>query len=246
MTNPRRPITSLSASRKRPSTKARAGGLIPASIWVSIPYQEAARTVNPLVHTSVGSTPTWPTIQNDGCDAMAKRMKPLPAGTKFANGWRILEHWNCATSVEHGLGRKNSHYLCINDECGVLYAFENSNVRRWLDGLVPVLQKCKNCKGPKSCYYSSQNYKTISKEINREGLAIVYGKEFGDLVIAGPDYPSKLFTDHQRHVRCYCKRCKGYHFMRHDDLELGRLPCASEGRSMLNVPKEFSEETISP
>ena len=65
LTSLRRPTASLSASRKRPSTKARAGGLIPAFIWVSIPYQEAARTVNPLVNTSVGSTPTWPTIRKE-------------------------------------------------------------------------------------------------------------------------------------------------------------------------------------
>ena len=72
---------------------------------------------------------------------MAKRMKPLPVGTVFANGWRILEHWNCAESVFNGLGGKNSHYLCTNDNCGATYAFENSNVRRWIDGEVQRLQR---------------------------------------------------------------------------------------------------------
>lgn len=244
MTNPRRPTVSLSASRKRPSTKARAGGLIPASIWVSIPYQEAARTVNPLVNTSVGSTPTWPTIK--GCDSMAKRMKPLPVGTVFANGWRILEHWNCAESVFNGLGGKNSHYLCTNDNCGATYAFENSNVRRWIDGEVQILQKCKGCKGLGKCYYSSQNFKTIRKEINREPEKIVKGQTYGDLTVISDEYPSKLFTDHQCHVICLCSRCKGKHFMRYDDLRDGRLPCRGEGRSMLHVQKTLSQEPVPP
>lgn len=176
---------------------------------------------------------------------MAKRMKPLPVGTVFANGWRILEHWNCAQSVEHGLGGKNSHYLCVNESCGTTYAFENSNVRRWMDNQIGILQKCRNCKGDK-CYYSSQNFKTIRKSINREPEKIIKGQVYGELTVISDEYPSKLFADHQCHVICRCSRCKGEHFMRYDDLREGRLPCCGKGRSLLYVQKTLSEESVSP
>lgn len=181
--------------------------------------QEAARTVNPLVNTSVGSTPTWPTIK--GCDSM----KPLPVGTVFANGWRILEHWNCAESVFNGLGGKN----CTNDNCGATYAFENSNVRRWIDGEVQRLHVT-------TLLRISRQSERKSTESLRKLLRAVISDE----------YPSKLFTDHQCHVICLCSRCKGKHFMRYDDLRDGRLPCRGEGRSMLHVQKTLSQEPVPP
>ena len=61
--------------------------------------------------------------------------------------------------------------------------------------------KCKGCKGLGKCYYSSQNFKTIRKEINREPEKIVKGQTYGDLTVISDEYPSKLFTDHQCHVQ---------------------------------------------
>lgn len=167
---------------------------------------------------------------------MAKRMTPLPNGTLFANSWKILEHWNCAQSVEHGLGRKNSHYLCINENCGCIYAFENSVVRRWLDLGVEELAKCKSCRISGNKYYSQQNYKVIDKEIDRSPLEIKKGNVYGFLVIdEDTDRPSNLFIDHQRHVACLCNKCGGRHLMRHDDIREGNLPCLGLGKSILEA-----------
>lgn len=156
---------------------------------------------------------------NKGSDIMEPYI-----GLVFANGWRILEKLNCAQSAELGLGYKNSHWLAVNENCGNLYYFENTVVKRWLNLGISCLAKCKKCKP--DCYYSNQNFKTIEKEIDRTELDTTIGTQYGDLTIVGKNvYSSSLFIDHHKRVECACSRCNQTHFLRFDAIKENLYDC---------------------
>lgn len=168
---------------------------------------------------------------------MTSRDVEVYVGMRFANGWVITKRIGYAEGKALGLGGHNVHWEATNEYCGVTYMFENTCVKRWVANGVGTLKKCLACKSGGGCHYGSQNYKVITKKIDRKPLDCTIGKVYGQLTIAGEDFESETFSDHHRHVTCKCANCGGYHFMRHDDIKDGRLPCRHEGLSDLTVPK---------
>lgn len=173
---------------------------------------------------------------------MAKRnMAPIPVGTRFAGSWVVREIWDCKTSVAHGYGGKNRHYVCYNEECDVTTVVESSVIKRWaaLTTEVPNCMRCKAACGRLNCFFGKEHRHDVFVTPNRDELDTTLGKVYGALTISGGDIDSKNFTDHQRHVVCDCANCGKKHLMRHDDIRLGNLPCKGKGRSILVVSKEY-------
>lgn len=172
---------------------------------------------------------------------MAKRMAPIPVGTRFASDWAVKEIWDCKTSVAHGYGGKNRHYVCLNTKCDVTTVIESSVIKRWitLATKVPNCARCEAACGRLKCFFATEHRHDVSVTPNRTELDTTIGKVYGSLTISGEDIDSKNFTDHQRHVVCDCRECGGKHLMRHDDIRLGNLPCKAKGRSILTVPAKY-------
>lgn len=141
------------------------------------------------------------------------------SGKTFANGWVIQKKIPCkeyrviykqATGEDKII--KNTHYLCKNNQCGIITYIERTVIDRALKNHTSCLSKCKGCNCDRTqCHYSVQvREKNLTKTPDRtpkvkEGVA--YG-----LFKVIKLYPSGSFSDHQMKVDVQCQLCGAMHF----------------------------------
>lgn len=88
-------------------------------------------------------------------------------GKIFANGWKIIEKYNCAqyrkiyeeATNDFSKKIKNAHYKVINTECGIETYMERTVIQRAINNKTPVMSKCNGCiNGSRldneTCYYA--------------------------------------------------------------------------------------------
>ena len=159
------------------------------------------------------------------------------SGIVFANGWMILEKFNCAEYkkiYEENTGDttkqiKNSHYSCINNNCGVFTYMERTTIKRAIDNKTPVMKLCAGCKnnslfGTEQCHYGTICRNKPLYKTPERNKKVEIGKIYGNFKVLDI-LPSGNYSDHQCRAKVKCIHCGTEQERRFDALLNCQIAC---------------------